>query len=133
MTAQTDLADRYGVGNPRKRVALIGVIVVLGAALAGWAAWTVWEQSNPEVSSELVAYDIVSEHSVVATVAVDLADDDVEATCKVRAYAEDHSVVGEVNFTPTGSGRSEQTIRTERAATAVELIGCTAPGQSRPR
>jgi hypothetical protein len=81
----------------------------------------------------MIGYDIVGAHEVTATVHVDLADDDVEATCLLRAYAEDHTIVGELPFTPTRSGRTEQTVRTERLATSVELIGCTAPGQNRPR
>ena len=51
----------------------------------------------------------------------------------LRAYAEDHTVVGELSFTPERSGRTDQTVRTERRATSVELMGCTAEGQNRPR
>ena len=81
----------------------------------------------------MVGYDVVSEHEVAATVRIELADSDVEATCLLRAFAEDHTVVGDLSFTPTASGRTEQTVRTERRATSVELLGCTAPGQNRPR
>jgi hypothetical protein len=44
-------------------------------------------------------------------------------------------VVGELSFTPEyGADQPlEETVRTERRATSLELIGCTAPGQSRPR
>ena len=65
---------------------------------------------------------------------IDLQDD-VVATCTVRAYSEDHTLVGSVSFTPepTPSGRVTQEISTDRRATSVELLGCTAPGQSRPR
>ncbi len=53
----------------------------------------------------------------------------------MRAYAEDHTLVGIVSFTPdpTSTGRVTQEISTDRRATSVELLGCTAPGQSRPR
>ena len=34
---------------------------------------------------------------------------------------------------PVAGNRVEQTVRTERLATSVESIGCTAEGQSRPR
>ena len=54
------------------------------------------------------------------------------ARCVVRALADDHSVVGEVAFTPV-DGRNEVVIRTERRATSADLVGCTAEGQSRPR
>ncbi|CAI9407550.1 hypothetical protein HIDPHFAB_04805 [Nocardioides sp. T2.26MG-1] len=129
----TDLADRYGAPAPWRRKALLVASVALAAAFLGWLGWTVWAQSTPEVESAMIGYDLVGEHEATATVHIDLADDDVEATCLLRAYAKDHSVVGELSFTPTGSGRTEQTVRTERRATSVELIGCTAPGQNRPR
>ena len=44
----------------------------------------------------------------------------------------DHTTVGEVAFTPT-DGLNEVVVRTERRATTVEKLGCTAPGQNRPR
>ncbi len=133
MTTQTDLVDRYGAPAPWRRRVLLGASVALAAAFLGWLGWTIWAQSTPEVQSAMLGYDVVDEHGASATVRVDLADDDVEATCLLRAYAEDHTVVGELSFTPTASGRTEQTVRTERLATSVELVGCTAPGQNRPR
>lgn len=133
VTTRTDLADRYGAPAPWRRRALLGVSVALAAAFLGWVGWTIWAQSTPAVESALVGYDVVDEHAVVVTVQIDLADDDVVATCLLRASAEDHTVVGELSFTPTASGRTEQTVRTERRATSVERVGCTAPGQNRPR
>ena len=52
------------------------------------------------------------------------------------ASGADHSVVGELNFRVSGVSGAilrEVEVRTEREATTVELIGCTAPGQTRPR
>ena len=46
--------------------------------------------------------------------------------CVLRALAEDKSAVGEAVFTPEDSGRLSVPIRTERRATAVEKVGCTA-------
>lgn len=129
----TDLADRYGAPAPWRRTALLGASVVLAAAFLGWLGWTMWAQSTPEVESAMVGYDVVDEHEVRAVVRIDLADEDVQATCLLRASAADHSIVGELSFTPSGSGRTEQTFRTERRATSVELMGCTAPGQNRAR
>ena len=51
---------------------------------------------------------------------------------RVKAFAEDHTVVGEATFTPV-AGRNEVTLRTERRATSVESVGCTTPDQPRPR
>jgi len=133
VTTHPDLADRYGAPAPWRRRVLLVASVALAAAFLGWLGWTMWAQSTPKVESSMVGYDIVDEHSVEVTVRVDLSDDDVDASCLLRASAEDHTIVGELTFTPTGSGRTEQTVRTERRATSVELIGCTAPGQNRPR
>ena len=132
MSQTTDLAERYGAPSPRRRQALIGVGVVVVAARAGWRGWAIRDQSTPEVRSDLVGYRVVDEHHAVATVEVRLSDDDVEASCTLRAFAEDHNVVGEWVFTPQ-HGRNEQDVRTERRATSVELLGCTTAEQRRPR
>jgi uncharacterized protein DUF4307 len=131
VSQSTDLQDRYGAPRPRRRRVLVAGCVVLGAAFLGWLGWAVWAQATPEVQSSLVGFDIVDEHRSTATVEVQV-DDDVRASCTLRAYAEDHTVVGELVFTPT-DGQSKQDVRTERRATSVELLGCTAPGQNRPR
>jgi hypothetical protein len=128
----TDLADRYGAPSPWGRAALLGVVVIVAAAFLGWLGWTIWEQSTPEARSSLVGYDVVDEHRATATIDVRLGDGDVHATCTLRAYAEDHSVVGDATFTPE-DGHNEVDVRTERKATSVELLGCTTPHQHRPR
>ena len=132
MTAPTDLSDRYGAPQPWRRAVLVGASEALAAAFLGWLGWTIWAQSTPKVESELVSWDAVDEHTATAKVQIQL-DDGVEASCLLRAYAEDHTVVGERNFVPERGGLNEQTIRTERLATSVELLGCTAEGQNRPR
>jgi hypothetical protein len=132
VTAQTDLADRYGAPKPWRRAVLIGMSVAVAAAFLGWLGWTIWAQSTPKVESALVGFDVVGEHEATAVVDIRLGDG-VKATCLLRAYAEDHTVVGELPFTPESSGHTEQSVRTERRASSVELIGCTAEGQNRPR
>lgn len=129
------LTERYGVPSPRRRRAVVVLSVVLAATFAAWLAWSVHDRVTPEVTSELETFSIEDDHTVTAVLDVSLDDADVEASCTLRAYAEDHSTVGEVTFTPDPSqGRRQvQTIRTERRATAVESLGCTAPGQDRPR
>jgi hypothetical protein len=131
VTQPTDLADRYGAPAPWRRRSLVAGCVVVAAAFLGWLGWTIWDQATPEVRSDLVGYDVVDEHRSTATVEVRLAHG-VVASCTLRAFAEDHTVVGELVFTPE-DGQSEQDVRTERRATSVELLGCTAPGQTRPR
>ena len=129
----TDLAERYGTVRRRNRVPLL-VAAVLVAAFGGWLAWTIWSYSQPQVQSELMGWQVEDDHEVTARVDVQLADD-VIASCLVRAFAEDHTVVGEESFevTASGAGAVEVSVRTERLATAVESVGCTAPEQTRPR
>jgi hypothetical protein len=125
-------ADRYGRPAPWRRTA-----VVVGSALVGllslvWLAWTTLFHAAPDVSSRLIGWEVVDDHAATASVEVVIRDDDVTATCRVRAIAEDHTVVGEASFTPT-EGRNEVELRTERRATAVENVGCTTTDQGRPR
>jgi hypothetical protein len=127
----TDLADRYGVPSPVRRRVLVVTIAAVAAAALAWLAWTAWFHASPEVESELTSYDVVDDGSASAVVTVSLAED-VVASCRIRAFAEDHSTVGELAFEPV-DGRNEVTLRTERRATSVTLLGCTSPGQPRPR
>jgi hypothetical protein len=97
----------------------------------GWVGWAVWWHSTPEVTSRLVGWEVVDEHGAQATLDVTL-DDGVEARCLLRAVSEDHTPVGELSFVPE-PGRNVVEIRTERRATSVESVGCTADDQERPR
>ena len=127
----TDLADRYGAPSRWRRPATVGIAVALAVVSLGWLGWTVWFHSTPAVTSSLVTFDVTSDHETRVRLDVELADD-VEASCRLRAFAEDHTTVGELAFTPD-DGNNEVVIRTERRATTVEKLGCTAPGQPRPR
>jgi hypothetical protein len=135
MSAQDHLRERYGAPAPWRRRAVVAASVLLAAVFLGWLAWTVYEHSTPKVTSELESYSIQDDHTAKAVLVVTLDSADVEASCTLRAYAADHTNVGELTFTPDPSqGRRQvETIRTERRATSVENVGCTAPGQDRPR
>jgi hypothetical protein len=129
------MAERYGVSAPWRRRALIAASVALAVVFLSWLAWAVYEHATPQVTSELETFSIQDDHAVTAVLVVSLDNADVKASCTLRAYAEDHSTVGELTFTPDpGKGlRQVETIRTERRATSVEKVGCTAPGQDQPR
>ena len=132
------LAERYGSPTPWRRRAVIAASVLLAAVFLGWLAWTALSHGNPDVSSEMVAYEIDDDHGASARVHVVLGNDDVVATCVLRATAEDHTIVGERSFQVEGSdlaggGTLERSVRTERRATTVELLGCTTADQPRPR
>ena len=130
------MSDRYGTERPARRRLVIAMSGVVGVVALAWLAWAVWFQSNPDVQSSLRSYDVVDTHRVMAAVVVKPASRDVSANCLVRAFGVDHTVVGELNFKVSGeSGAVVRTvsIRTERGATGVELIGCTTADQDRPR
>jgi len=135
VSAQDTLGERYGAPSPFRRRATIAASAALGVVFAVWLGWTVYEHATPQVTSELETFSVEDDHHVTAVLVVSLDSADVEASCTLRAYAEDHSTVGELTFTPDPAKgkRQLQTIRTERRATSVEKIGCTAPGQDQPR
>jgi hypothetical protein len=127
----TDLSSRYGTTGGRQRQLVIALCVVLAVAFLGWVAWAAWFHATPSVTSELASFKVVDAHEATAVVEVDHDPDANGAKCRVQAVAADHSVVGELTFSPV-DGRNEVTIRTEREATSVAKLGCTADGQSRP-
>jgi hypothetical protein len=135
VSGQETIAQRYGAPAPWRRRALVSASVALAVVFLVWLAWSVYEHATPQVTSELETFSVDDDHTVTAVLVVSLDSSDVKASCTLRAYAEDHTTVGELTFTPDPSkGRRQvQTIRTERRATSVESIGCTAPGQDRPR
>ncbi|MBZ5736162.1 DUF4307 domain-containing protein [Nocardioides sp. TRM66260-LWL] len=134
-TPRDELADRYGAPRPWRRRGLILASLLLAVVFGGWLTWTTVVHANPEVASDLQGFDVVDEHTATATIAVDVRSgvDASGARCLLRAFAADHTTVGELTFTPTGTGRYTESIRTERRATSVESVGCTTPTQNRPR
>ena len=135
MSAPDTIEGRYGAPAPWRRRAIITASVALAVVFLTWLAWAVYEHATPRVTSELETFSIEDDHTVTAVLVVSLDNADVQASCTLRAYAEDHSTVGELTFTPDPSkGRRQvETFRTERRATSVEKVGCTAPGQDQPR
>ncbi|MCM0622331.1 DUF4307 domain-containing protein [Nocardioides bruguierae] len=128
-----ELAHRYG--RPARWPWVVGLLVtlVLVGVAGSMVAWTALRSSDPAVQSAVLAFDVVDEHQVDASVRIEMSDDAEDVQCTLRAYAEDKSTVGETTFSPSGSGRFEVDIRTERRATSVEGLGCTAAGQERAR
>ena len=135
----TDLADRYGTSRGRVRIA-VALAALLSVVFLAWLAWSAWSFSTPQVRSELVGYDVVGEHEATAKVDIRISDPEVEGTCTLQAFADDHTVVGELSFPVPGpddvdrnGGLMEVSVRTERRATSVGELGCTTPDQVHPR
>jgi len=131
-----DLAERYGAPSPTRRPVLVVVLAVVGMTGLTWVGWVWLFHSSPEVTSSLVGFEVQTEHTATASYTVVRRDADVSASCLLRAYAADHNVVGELSVAvdsgPTAASM-RSTIRTERRATSVELVGCTAAGQAQQR
>ena len=115
-------------------VVAIGLVATLGVA---WLAWVAIYYAQPMVQSGLTAFEVTSKHAAQGTVTVQRRDRTVEAWCLLRAYAPDHTIVGELNFEVTAASPSQVTVtkrlRTERKATSVTIVGCRADGQPRWR
>jgi hypothetical protein len=135
VSTQDGLAERYGAPSATRRRLLVAATVVVALVFLGWLVWTVAGNTRDQVTSELEGFTVVDDSTVSVVLLVSLADDDVVASCRLRAYAEDHNTVGELAFTPDPAAGQRQVVqlRTERRATAVESLGCTAAGQERPR
>jgi hypothetical protein len=131
-----DLAERYGAPSRHRRPLLVAGVALLAAAGVAWVVWVSVFHSRPEVTSELVGFDVAGQHTATATFTVVRRDADVRASCLLRAVAADHAVVGELTVavdSGPASSSVRSTVRTERRATSVDLVGCTAPDQSRRR
>ncbi len=132
----SDLAYRYGMPGRTNRLVAGVLVAALLAGAVGFLGWTVLFHGDPEVRSQLRAYEVVSDHEAEASFQVVREYRTTEAVCRLQALAEDHAVVGEVTL-PVTDGPEDQTlllpIRTERRATTVASLGCTTAEQPRPR
>ncbi len=135
-TLSPDLAERYGTPSRARRPLVVAVVAVLVVVALAWLAWVAVFHGRPAVTSQMVGFQVRGQHAAVATFEVARRDTGVSASCLLRASADDHAVVGELTV-PVSSGPAQRqltsTVRTERRATTVELVGCTAADQARPR
>ena len=129
------LAERYGAPSRGRRPLLVAGVVVAVAGLA-WLAWAVLFHGRPQVTSQLVGFEVSGQHAATATYDVARRGPQVRATCLLRAFADDHTVVGELTVPVTAgpaNARLTSTVRTERRATTVDLVGCSARDQTQRR
>jgi uncharacterized protein DUF4307 len=129
----TDLAERYGAPSRARRPIVVAVAVLLAVAGLAWLAWAMVFHPRPAVSSQLVGYHVLGEHKVTATFTVVRRHPADAATCAIRATAADHAVVGQTSITVRPGPATSQvraSLRTERRATTVDLVGCTSTGSS---
>ncbi|MGI9157999.1 MAG: DUF4307 domain-containing protein [Marmoricola sp.] len=127
------MAERYGTHRPRRRLALVVTVVLVAGASLGWLAWAAWFRANPAIQAAVASFDVKSQHRIDATVEIRVRDRYVTGSCLLRASARDHSVVGELNFRVEDDATKRDRVfhlRTERLATTVEIIRCTADSKS---
>ena len=125
------LAQRYGADRPRRRAVIVVLVAILAAVFVGWVLWAAWQHSNPAIDADVSAYRIVDEHRAEAKVVARYRDADTDGTCLLRATAEDHTIVGELNITADELRAAKGTwipLRTEREATTVTLVRCSGAG-----
>ncbi|HNM97611.1 MAG TPA: DUF4307 domain-containing protein [Marmoricola sp.] len=121
---EVDLKARYGGPKPWQRAVWIVLTTTLATVGIVWLIWTAWFHSTPGVEAGLISFTIDSDRQVTATYDT-LVRDNSTGTCLLRASATDHAVVGEANVPVTTTGRESFSFRTERRATAVELVSCS--------
>lgn len=131
------LAQRYGARSPRRRRLLIVAVTVAAALALAWLAWVMLVHGRPLAQSEQISFRVLDQNTAEATVTVVRRDRDVEASCLLRAQSTDHAIVGELSFRvgppEPATTTLEMTMRTEREATSVSLVGCIADGQAQRR
>jgi hypothetical protein len=121
------MQERYGSADPRRRVVLIAATTVLAVVFLGWLGWAAFFHASPAIDAAVTRFDVVDEHLVKVQVTARFDGDDVRGSCLLRATARDHTPVGDLNLTETELRENAGTwieVRTERLATAVELVRC---------
>src|SRR4051812_2634277 len=132
----SDLATRYGTQSRARRPVVVGLVVLVAVSGLAWLLWVISVHGRPQVTSEMVGFEVEGQHAVQARFTAVRRDADVTASCLLRASAEAHSVVGEDTVPVTGARTNRgvsASVRTERLATTVDLVGCPAPGQKQAR
>jgi HAMP domain-containing protein len=121
------LPDRYGTARPRRGPLVIVLAVLVVGGLTAWAVWATIT-SRPAIEATLTSYHVVSTHEIRVKVVAQFRPADVDGTCLVRASAQDHTVVGELNLTADELRAARGAwipMRTERRATTAELVRCS--------
>ena len=115
--------DRYGRPAPWRRTAIIVASGLVGVLALSWLAWTTLFHATPEVRSEIVGWEVVDDHAVTAQIEVVISSDaeKVEATCRVRATASDHTIVGEATF--DAGGRAQRGRGADRTPGNLGRVG----------
>ena len=141
MSEPDTLADRYGApvagGGGARSIVGSGVLGVVVPGLAGLDG--AGSTATPTVSSDIVTFDDrrrARRDRARSTYACDATTSRRPAV--LRAFAEDHTVVGELSFAvdaPRSTADQRRADDPHRAPGhhASSCVGCTTPDQQRPR
>jgi hypothetical protein len=122
------LAQRYGTDRRRGRRVGLALGGLLALVLLVWAIWAGTAQDQEPIEADIASYQVVSTHEIQAKLSVHFHDADAQGSCLLRATAEDHTIVGELNLTADELRAAEGRwipIRTERRATTVTVVRCS--------
>ncbi|MFJ6212712.1 DUF4307 domain-containing protein [Streptomyces sp. NPDC092296] len=123
-------SGRFG-GDDRKADRRLRVAaIVCGALMLGLIAWlgTSYLVRETRLHGEVPTFTPVSDTMVKAHLSVQKRGG-VSGVCTLRSQSQDGDVVGQVDVAVPAAGSSfekDVTIRTVRAGTTAELVGCVA-------
>ena len=136
-SSATELSERYGARSTSQRRVLVLVLGVLVTAFLVWLVWVMLVHGRPLARSEQISFRVLDENTAVTTLTVIRRDRNVQALCLLQAQSADHAVVGQRSFTvgprQPATTTVRKTVRTEREATSVSVVGCQAEGQRQRR
>jgi hypothetical protein len=119
-----EMAERYGVGRPRR--GLIAVVVLAVLLFLGSVAFVTWSLGRPQVQAAVVRFVVVDDSRVSVTFSVD-RDGAATTTCVLRAQDIHHGDVGYAVVTiPPGPSSLAPTydLATASRATIADVLGC---------
>jgi hypothetical protein len=114
---------RYGRKRPNKKLIALLIGIVLAVFLA-WAGWVAFAGTQPQ--GKTISYEVWNDHTTVVDFSVSKPKDR-SAVCFIKALSEDYGVVGytQVQF-PAGESYivSTVTLTTVRKAVTGLVEGC---------
>lgn len=122
--------NRFGGDDRRTNRQLRTAAVVCGVLFVGLVAWlsTSYLLQSSKLYGAVPTFRVVSDTAVQAHLSV-RKDDGVRGVCTLRSQSRDGGLAGQVDVAIPAAGTTVEkdvTIRTVRAGTTAELLGCVA-------
>ena len=131
----SDVATKLRLRYPPSRLprpVLVGAVCALAAVFLAWLLWTASVRSTPEVSGQVLSYEVLNDQQTKVTVTVQRRDPSRAAVCDVVVQAQDFAVVGrldrlEVPTRPERIVDVTATVKTLRKGTSASVRSCSLP------